>query len=838
LSALIPIALVLVGGAIVALFAYERVARDVVEQRDTELARTSALRLSESLSRVGEILTGFAMEDDVKSLEPIRLGPVLERFQSQYYLLFDAGVAIYSREGVALWTQPRTLERQRADILVPSEFNQVRKTLRPAFSNVFEDAASGQDVVLVGVPITGSDGEFRGMMGGMLNIRTSSVGARLSEILELKAGRTGYAYLVDGSGRVIYHRDYPLLGKSLSTTDPVMRAMQQETGAILGDDSKGERVISGFARVPGTSWSLITQERWDNVVGPIRGYNWLLVGLMVTGGVLCVGAVFLALGRLLNPIKDLTQGAKRIAGGDFDYTITAKSNDEIQALAQQFNAMAGTLKESYASLEQQVADRTRDLGESEARLRSTITGAPIVLFALDREAVFTFSQGKGLEPLGLGPDEIVGQSAHDVYREVPEILGNIGRALAGEEFTSVVDVGGWAFETRYSPLRNENGDIDGVIGVSTDITERRKAEEELRTAHQRLVDIVDFLPDATFVIDHEKKVIAWNRAIEETTGVRKEEIIGQGDFAYAVPFYGKRRPVLIDLLGTEKTETESEYDYVEERGNTLLAEVFLPSLRGGVGAHVLATASLLLDAEGKQYGAIESIRDITDRKRAEEEYSQQNREMAVLEERNRMAREIHDTLAQGFTGIVLQLEAGEEALESDPVQAHWHLDRARALARDSLQSARRSVWNLLPETLEQHSLETAMQKEVDSFARDQEGEVTFSICGERRECPSDVQTALFRICQESLANVRRHAEAKKVDVVLDFLPEVVCLRVKDDGVGFDAAAKRTPVRGGSFGLTGMEQRARLVGGRLSVKSQEGQGTLIEVSMPVRRDSHG
>jgi len=129
-----------------------------------------------------------------------------------------------------------------------------------------------------------------------------------------------------------------------------------------------------------------------------------------------------------------------------------------------------------------------------------------------------------------------------------------------------------------------------------------------------LTSIIDFLPDATFVIDNEKKVIAWNRAMEEMTGVKREKIIGKGDYAYALPFYGENRPILIDLIMNESRDAETLYDYVKSQGNTLYAETYVPSLNNGKGAYLWGTAALLLDDKGNCQGAIESIRDITERK--------------------------------------------------------------------------------------------------------------------------------------------------------------------------------------------------------------------------------
>jgi PAS domain S-box-containing protein len=146
----------------------------------------------------------------------------------------------------------------------------------------------------------------------------------------------------------------------------------------------------------------------------------------------------------------------------------------------------------------------------------------------------------------------------------------------------------------------------------------RRSEEALQVAHQKLLDIIDFLPDASFVIDQERKVIAWNHAIEEMTGVAKENIIGQGDYAYALPFYGERRPMLIDQIFGSTKATTCRYDFVRKQGNTLYAEAHVPMVYRGKGAYLWITASPLYDRNGNRIGAIESIRDISERKEMEE----------------------------------------------------------------------------------------------------------------------------------------------------------------------------------------------------------------------------
>ena len=161
------------------------------------------------------------------------------------------------------------------------------------------------------------------------------------------------------------------------------------------------------------------------------------------------------------------------------------------------------------------------------------------------------------------------------------------------------------------PLRNAEG---GAVVSHTNITRRKLLEEDLKESQQQLFNIIDLLPDATFVIDQEMSVIAWNRAMEEMSGVRKEEMLGQGDHAYTVPFYGDRRQQLLDLLAVSDAELEANYSNIVRKGETLYAEVFAPALYGGKGAYLWASGAPLYSTDKRRVGAIEVIRDITERK--------------------------------------------------------------------------------------------------------------------------------------------------------------------------------------------------------------------------------
>ncbi|WP_148284218.1 sensor histidine kinase [Luteimicrobium xylanilyticum] len=216
----------------------------------------------------------------------------------------------------------------------------------------------------------------------------------------------------------------------------------------------------------------------------------------------------------------------------------------------------------------------------------------------------------------------------------------------------------------------------------------------------------------------------------------------------------------------------------------------------------------------------------------------QAREAGVQDERQRLAGEIHDTLAQGLAGIVTQLEAADGAPDDGARLAH--LDRARALARESLTEARRSVRALRPEQLERATLAEALAEHAVEWTRASGVPVQLEVTGAVLPLPDDVGSALFRVAQEALTNVAKHARASRVGVTLTYLSDVVVLDVRDDGVGFEPG-ERTPGRGGTtpasdggYGLVGMVARLSRVGGTLTLEAAPGEGVALSASVPTQK----
>jgi signal transduction histidine kinase len=210
----------------------------------------------------------------------------------------------------------------------------------------------------------------------------------------------------------------------------------------------------------------------------------------------------------------------------------------------------------------------------------------------------------------------------------------------------------------------------------------------------------------------------------------------------------------------------------------------------------------------------------------------QAREAGATDERQRMAGEIHDTLAQGLVGIITQLEAASQALAD---QGEWRrrTDTAIELARESLAEARRSVQALAPMPLARGRLLDALETVAAKWSERSHVATSVRSTGKPRRLPEQIELALLRTAQEALANVAKHANAGRVVLTLSYMTQLVTLDVRDDGAGFDVKAPAT--RDGGFGLTAMRQRVEGLAGTLEIESSSGAGTTVAASIPVATD---
>src|SRR6266700_3868543 len=468
------------------------------------------------------------------------------------------------------------------------------------------------------------------------------------------------------------------------------------------------------------------------------------------------------------------------------------------------------------------------LRESEARLRTIIESEPECVKLVD-------SQWRLLDmnPAGLA---MVQADCIDVLRGLPivDIVAPEHRAafaelhrrvFAGESGTLEFEIVGlkgkrsW-LATHAVPLRDAAGTIQALLGITRDISRRRIAERALVESEERFCKafyanalplLITRLSDGT--------VLDANEAFTRLVNRPRDEIIGRTTIELGV-IDAARRPGIIDMLTKTGVVTDIELE-----------------VKAAGGPPRTGLLSLVRIELGGQACTLGPYRDITEAKRAEEQLrasraalrSLATRQQDIREdERTRIAREIHDSLGQALTALKLQLSAAEEAASRDASGLGARLHETTRMVDDLVKSVRRIATDLRPPILDQLGLPAALEWLAQDFSRRTSIQCEATIGATNDAINGELGTALFRIVQEALTNVLRHAGATRVDIALGMKSGCVTLEINDDGTGITEAGTVGP---GSLGILGMRERAAALGGVLEVVLRQEGGTRVAAWFP-------
>ncbi|MEN6620407.1 MAG: PAS domain S-box protein [Smithella sp.] len=526
------------------------------------------------------------------------------------------------------------------------------------------------------------------------------------------------------------------------------------------------------------------------------------------------------------------------------------------------------LKEQIKKMKREAAvnrQAKRLLKKSEMLYRTFINSTQDMVFLKDEKFRNIAVNQSLADFFGRREDEIIGKddfelmpidAAQKCRQTDMDALSNNSIIISEET------IGNQVYETHKFPVDLGRNKV-GIGGFIRNITTRKRVEEELREFQRRSEDIIEFFPEATLIIDQGGKIIAWNRAIENMTGLKKEEMLGKGNYEYSLPFYGKRRPILIDYALHPDRMMNDRYEGVQIIGDILFGEAFAPNIPPN-GIHQYATASVLHDAKGGIVAAIECIHDITEGKKLAERLNRAEKMEALGSLAGGVAHDLNNVLGVlvGYSELLLERLSEEGSLRRYAENIMKSSVRGAAIIQDLLTLARRGVTTSEIVNLNKTIFDYLRTPELEKLKSDHPGikiinqlenEELFNIKGSPVHLGKTVMNLVFNAAEaiSGRGEIVLRTENRYLDCPVKGYDEMkegdyVVLTVTDTGKGISANdigkifepfyTKKVMGRSGTgLGLAVVWGTVKDHNGYIDVQSEEGKGTTFTLYFPVTRE---
>ncbi len=529
--------------------------------------------------------------------------------------------------------------------------HEVVQSRKPQISEpIFSSEEQQRPVILFTSPVFDREGEIAAVLGGSLELSGDNFIGRLSEV---RLGKAGYLYLYDQRRTIIAH---PNRSRVLQRDVPVGvnrlfdAALEGFEGTGETTTSWGLQALSSFKRLQATGWILAANYPLAEALAPIEvaRRNFLLGSMVML--LISFLAVWLLMRHLTAPLLQLTDQVRLVKdSGATPVSLGIRVEDEIGVLGRAFNEML-----------EQLAKKRRALGEQLHFLQVLINAIPNPIFFKDAEGRYLGCNRAFEDYLGISRQDLIGKSVYDI---APPHLAEIYHQADAELFTrginqtqvyesSVIYADGTPHEVIFykATFPTSEGTLGGLVGAILDITERKRAEQALAVQKHFSDQLLQNAAAAAFVIDAEHRVIVWNRACEELTGVRAEEVIGTDEHWRA--FYDYRRPCLADFAFSRNLD-DLAGAYEEYRRSDLIPEGLVAEgwlVLNGRRRYIVFNAAPVFSEEGRICAAIETLEDFTERKQAEESLA---RSLSELRQTAEQLRKLYLAVEQSPNSVVI-----------------------------------------------------------------------------------------------------------------------------------------------------------------------------------------